>query len=190
MKLKTFFFIALLSVTILTFSSRSNAQAPLFFDGFLLDNAGQPSENFNLFFLWNVTDGSVDLVGGNIPGADEVSLGGRFVDLGGSTNDPGAFATRNPQVFSPGVTYNLSFLYTSSDRNLNQANITIGSKEFLVTASSGSRLTFRTFSQNFSFDELTLAPIVFQDLGNDNSGIGIDRVILTQVVAASEKDGQ
>ena len=56
-----------------------------FFDFFLFDNGGQPQENFNLFFQWNVIGGSVDLVGGNVPGAvggppDEP--GGRYVDLG------------------------------------------------------------------------------------------------------------
>ncbi len=157
-------------------SSAINAQTPeppIFFDGFLLDNGGQPADNYNGFFLWNVTGGSVDLIGGTIPGVDDPAMGGRYVDLGGSTNDPGAFTTKTALPFAAGVTYNLSFNYNSVDGQTNTATAIIGSQVFNITAGS---TTFQRFSQNFTFSSATMANLVFQDSGNDNSGVGIDTV--------------
>ena len=157
------------------------AQVPLFFDGFLADNAGMPANDFNAFFQWNVTDGTVDLVGGNVPGVDDPTMGGRFVDLAGSSNDPGIFTTRMPLVFAAGMLYNLSFVYSNTGGTMNQATATIGSQVFTVTATSAN---FVSFSQNFSFATTTMANLSFTDLGlgGDNFGVGIDTVQVSQVV--------
>ncbi len=171
-----FFSLIFLLGTMLAPSLTTNSQTPeppIFFDGFLLDNAGQPADNYNGFFLWNVTDGSVDLIGGNVPGMDDPAMGGRYVDLGGSTNDPGAFATKTALPFVAGITYNLSFNYNSVDGQTNTATATIGSQVFNITATSTA---FQRFSQNFTFSNATTANLVFQDLGSDNSGVGIDTV--------------
>lgn len=165
------------------FSATAQAPAPLFFDGFLADNAGQPANNYNLFFLWNVTDGSVDLVGGNVIGVDDPAAGGRYVDLGGSTNDSGSFTTKTPISFTAGATYNLSFRFNSVDGNSNSATARIGSQVFEVTSSS---TVFQQFSQNFTFASPTTANLVFQDTGvNDNNGIGIDTVQVSLVANAA-----
>ncbi len=152
-------------------------QAPLFFDAFLFDNAGQPADNFNTFIQWDVTDGTVDLVGGNVPGATD-QTNGRFVELGGSTNDPGVFATKVAFPFAPTTVYNLRFDYKSSDGNPNSAQVTVGSQTFTVSTSSTA---LQTFSRNFTFGDATTAKLIFQDLGNDNFGIGIDNVVLSTV---------
>ncbi len=171
-----FFSLIFLFGTMLALSLSANSQnpePPIFFDGFLLDNAGQPADNYNGFFLWNVTDGSVDLIGGATPGVDDPAAGGRYVDLGGSTNDPGVFATKLALPFVAGVTYNLSFNYNSVDGQTHTATATIGAQVFNITASS---TTFQRFSQNFTFSSATMANLVFQDLGSGNSGVGIDTV--------------
>lgn len=164
----------------------ASAQATLFFDFFLFDNAGQPANDYNAFFQWDVTAGTVDLVGGNVPGSDD-DLTGRYVDLAGSAGDPGRFATRLPINFMAGVTYNLSFVYTNSGGTGNMATATIGGNVFNVTATS-TYPNFQTFSQNFTFAANTSASLVFQDLGvgADNFGVGIDRVRINQVVVPGE----
>ncbi len=157
------------------------AQVPLFFDGFLTDNAGAPANDFNGFIQWTVTNGSVDLVGGNVPGVDDPAMGGRFVDLAGSSNDPGEFTTKVPLIFAAGVTYNLSFVYSNTGGAMNQATATIGSQLFNIVATNAN---FVSFSQDFSFATMTTATLSFLDLGvgMDNFGVGIDDVQISQVV--------
>lgn len=64
---------------------------------------------------------------------------------------------------------------------MNQATATTGLRVFNVTATDPA---FAVFNQNFSFASDTTANLTFQDLGlgADNFGVGIDRVLLTQVV--------
>ncbi len=166
-----------------------------FFDEFFTDHLSMPGDNIpgnNTatppagFVQWSVTGGSVDLIGGIVPLGLQPDTGGRFVDLGGSTGQPGLFATNPGFNFLAGVTYNLSFLYVSTGTffnatvpTLENARVTIGSLSFDVSTSSGS---FQPFSRDFSFADLTSAPLTFRDLGADNSGLGIDRVMVMPTV--------
>ena len=161
----------------------------VFFDYFLFDNAGQPANGFGSpalplqqFLLWTVTDGTTDLVGGNVVGIDDLADGGRYVDLGGSTNDPGRMQTRSSFPFSSALTYELFFEYRSTDGSPASAEAEVAGRTFTVSTSSTA---FQQFSVFFSVDAPVTTPllstIAFQDLGNDNSGIGIDAVLLNIV---------
>lgn len=159
-----------------------------FFDFFIFDNAGVPQDNFRTFFQWNVTGGSVDLVGGVGPGvigAPPNEPNGRFVDLGGSTADPGRFETRQSFVLLPGMTYNLTFNYRSTAGDLNRATVTLGSLVFSVETAS---TTFLTFDQNFTVTTPTTVTIAFQGDENDRdgSGIGIDGVLFGPVAGPTQ----
>ena len=74
--------VALATLSAVPAAAQTAQPAPQLFDDFLFDNAGQPAENFNGFFQWQVIGGSVDLVGGNIPGKTPTGL----VDFGGMLN--------------------------------------------------------------------------------------------------------
>lgn len=166
-----------------------------FFDEFSTDHSSMPGDNVpgnntatppTGFVQWSVTGGSVDLVGGIVPLGLQPDTGGRFVDLGGSTGQPGLFATNPGFNFLAGVTYNLSFLQVSMGTLLNAnaptletARVTIGSLSFDVSTGSG---TFQPYSRDFSFPVATAAPLTFLDLGTDNSGLGIDRVMVMPTV--------
>lgn len=166
--------ILLAAAALLVPASASAQQATTFFDAFLADNGGQPAQNFNLFFQWIVTDGSVDLVGGTVPGAVD-QANGRFVELGGSTNDAGLFQTKTSFPFVPGVTYNLSFDYKSSDGTQNTARVSVAGQNFEVS----SNLTcLQTFTRDFTVAAPIATTVAFQNLDDDNNGIGIDNVIL------------
>lgn len=159
-----------------------------FFDFFIFDNAGVPQDNFRTFFQWNVTGGSVDLVGGVGPGvigAPPNEPNGRFVDLGGSTADPGRFETRQSFVLLPGMTYNLTFNYRSTAGDLNRATVTLGSLVFSVETASTN---FLTFDQNFIVTTPTTVTIAFQGDENDRdgSGIGIDGVLFGPVAGPTQ----
>lgn len=155
-----------------------------FFDFFIFDNAGIPQDDFDLFFQWEVTGGSVDLVGGVGPGvigAPPNQPNGRFVDLGGSTGDPGRFETRLAQMVTPG-TFNLSFDYRSTGGDPNSATASVG--RFLTTTVASDQTTFRRFSGNFAVDAIDMVRIAFQGLESDtdDSGIGIDGVLFGPVL--------
>ena len=191
---------------------QARAQAMEFFDDFFSDNAGQPRQNFpglnsggvpgvNTFIQWNVTNGSVDFVGGNVLGAFAYP-DGRFVDLGGSTGQPGTFATAAPIVLVPGVTYNLSFRYVSTEALLSlggpgantlepfpdgpqdTASVSIGGQNFQFSTSSA---VFQNFSQDFVAGAANTS-LTFLDLGFtdpitgavrfDNNGVGVDGILV------------
>lgn len=104
------------------------AQPPAFFDGFPADNGALPANDYQGFFLWNVTEGSVDLVS-----ADALNTN-RFVDLAGSAGDPGRFATRLPITFAARTIYALRFDYRSSGGPASAAASRIGDKRFIVSS--------------------------------------------------------
>ncbi len=177
----------------------AKAQGVIVFDDFLFDNGGNPGENLNGpvnpggFLLWNIRDGSVDLVGGGL--LEPIgNLLGRYVDLGGSTNDSGIFAYAQPLTLLPGVSYTLSFRYNSVDGQPNQMRVTLGGQSILVSSATTEFATFQrefTFAEAISFLGLPLQPITesplsFEDLGNDTAGIGIDQVILRPTIVSTE----
>ena len=89
-----------------------------FFDFFFGDNGGAPARAYDAFFQWDVSGGSVDFAGGVGPGvfgAPPNDPNGRFVDLGGSTRNPGRFETRLEYQVVEGQTYNFTFDYRSID---------------------------------------------------------------------------
>lgn len=153
----------------------------VFFDFFFSDNAGAPADNFNNFVQWNVTGGSVDLVGGFGPGvfgAPPNNPLGRYVDLGGSTANPGLFSTRLPLDILAGATYELSFMYRSTlPGQQNAASASFGGRTFNVSSSSEA---FSQFSQTFVVNSVASSTIAFQGMkaDTDNSGVGIDGVVL------------
>ncbi len=170
------------SATLLTAAAKaqSRVEVPILFDDFLADNGGIPKDNFRLFFEWNVSFGSVDLVGPPITDVTGDPIFERFVDLGGSTRHPGRFSFRAPLPFVAGATYRLSFRYKSTDGKPAAARVLLGSKNFDVSTSSTE---FQEFSEEFSFPRQTLARLMFQGVGRDtdNSGLGIDTVMVSQV---------
>ena len=162
--------------------------AIVFFDYFFSDNAGIPANNLNAFLQWNVTGGSVDLVGGVGPGvfgAPPNQPLGRYVDLGGSTGNPGLFETRLAYPVNSG-TFNLSFDYRSTGGDLNTATASVAGslKTYAAYTVSSDQTTFRRFSGNFAVDAIDLVRIAFQGLESDtdNSGIGIDGILFGPVL--------
>ena len=145
------------------------SQITVFSDGFQGETG--TGLNYTNFVNWNVADGTVDLLGsGGNPG--------RWVDLDGSTGNAGSFSTKSSFNFEAGVVYTLSFDYWSTG-GTNNATATIGSFQVPFTRSSGTPIAL---SAPFSFASATSASLVFQDLGNDNVGMGIDNVLITSPV--------
>lgn len=164
----------------------ASAQVLLFFDDFLFDNAGQPGESLTTlnFAQFDVLDGTVSLVGGNTPGVDDPALGGRFVDLGGGTGNPGTFTTRNPLPLIAGQTYSVEFEYRSTlVGQASSGTATIDGNVFAFASDGGSG-AFTPFTQTFTASTTGNAALAFQnpETDTDNNGIGIDSVRVFQVL--------
>ena len=88
-----------------------------FFEKLFSDNFGVPAQYFNGLVQWNVTGGSLDLVGGvgpGVSGAPPSQPLGRYVDLGGSTGKPGLFQTRFSYPILAGSTHIFQIDYRST----------------------------------------------------------------------------
>lgn len=156
-----------------------------FFDFFFGDNAGLPARAYDLFFQWDVSGGSVDLAGGVGPGvfgAPPSDPNGRFVDLGGSSRNPGRFETRLEYSVIAGQTYNLTFDYRSIDGRTAGAVASVGDLTFAVSTTDTG---FSRFSRDFVAAETGTVRIAFQgdERDRDNSGLGVDGILFGTVLS-------
>jgi hypothetical protein len=160
-------------------AGRANASV-LFFDDFDANPVGLNATPAG----WTVTTGTVDIVGTGLAANLCTDMGGspsssRCIDMDGSTNAAGTMQTNAMFNFVPGPLYTLSFYFSGNDR---------GGAPDTMTASAGS-ITFglvvpsdapwQLFFAGFTVAAPTSTPIVFSHQGNDNIGILIDNVTLS-----------
>ncbi|MGD9368532.1 MAG: VPLPA-CTERM sorting domain-containing protein [Desulfobacteraceae bacterium] len=161
------------------FSNTANA-AILFLDDFNSENGGNGALNYTGFANWDVTDGSVDLIGiGTI--YDFYPGNGLYIDLDGSTRDAGRMETKNAFILNPGR-YEFQFdLGGQTSLGANTVEIAIGSlytESFTFTQDTA---TFITYSRFFDVAAATTATIIFDNSGGDNQGVILDNVQLSSV---------
>lgn len=170
--LRSILVVTVLALAVLLLPASSQA-VPVFTDNF---NAEALGLNYVGFANWNVTDGTVDLIGQ--PGFFDFLPGnGRYVDLDGSTSNSGVMTTK--LSFGPG-SYVLGFSLAGNHRN--------GAAEsVLVSYGSGSQ-SF-SLAQNDPLTPFTIsftagAPfqIRFEGAGGDNIGMLLDNVELNSGV--------
>jgi hypothetical protein len=128
--------------------------------------------NYTSFHNWNVTAGSVDLLG---PGFFDVIPGhGYYVDLDGSTNQGGTLESK--QLFAPG-TYDLSFLLAGNHRGFpaDTAFVSLGDASTSGVVPSGFPPTIFTFH----FTTHVAGHLKFRNSGGDNRGVLLDDVRLS-----------
>ena len=97
-----------LAAALVLFSIPTAEAEIVFTENFNSENLGL---NYNSFSQFNVTNGTVDLIGNGF--FDFYPSQGRYVDLDGSTNNAGLLATN--KSFAAG-TYTLDFLLGGSTR--------------------------------------------------------------------------
>jgi hypothetical protein len=155
----------------------SPASADIIFqDNFNAENGGVGQLNYNSFANWNVNFGTVDLIGNGF--FDFLPGNGLYVDLDGSTLDPGVLSTK--QSFDPG-SYRLEFdLFGSRRGDTNQVTVALdGWFETFTLNSDDSLHVVREFDTTFT-SPLAFAnsPLIGQ---GDNVGAILDNVTLTQI---------
>lgn len=136
--------------------------------------------------VWAISNGSVDLIGQG-SNFDLLPGNGKYIDLDGSTNDPGRMTTIQTFNFVAGQTYTLSFKLGGSQRNNgnNSAQVAVNLGSLLsqsVTLPANS--AFVPFSYTFTPTVSTAAVASFSFEGlppGDNQGLLLDDVKLVLI---------
>lgn len=147
-------------------------------DNFNSENGGTPTLNYAGFTNWNVTGGSVDLIGNGY--FDMLPGNGLYVDMNGSTGQAGAITSKT--AFGPG-TYNLTFDFAGTQRGLDgKISFSFGdAASSTITLPSGTGFTHESFLLTTT---LANSYLTFQsyDTGNGNVGGLLDNVGLSTSV--------
>lgn len=153
----------------------------IFQDNFDAENGGNGALNYAAFGHWNVSAGTVDLIGN---GAFDYYPGnGLYIDLDGSTFDSGLFSSITLNLAAGD--YVLEFdLGGRPDGGTNSVDVTLGSA-VNASFSLGDAVPLTSFSIPFTLAGAESASINFQDSGNDNFGLILDNVRLSLVPAPS-----
>lgn len=180
--MKAFVGIAVAFVVLLV-AGPALADTVIFSDDFNSENGGNQALNYNSFANWNVTDGTVDLLGAGVFAGACIAAGGApvCVDLDGSTNDAGIMTTKTSFSFLAGQTYDLTFDLAgspSSDNNTVLIEVEIVPLSLTsITVLGGEPFSTRTITVMPLVD--ATGPISFENLGGDNIGALLDNVVLS-----------
>lgn len=138
------------------------------------------SLNYTGFANWNVTSGSVDLIG---PGLFDLYPGnGNYVDLAGSTNFGGTLTSKQSFSIAPGESFGLSFKLGGSARGTSNmvdvalAGITLAT----LTLQSNDPLSLRTYNLTNNTNSLMSGFLSFRNLTNGTQGAILDNVELSR----------
>lgn len=181
-KLFTLFFILIVGVT-----STANATI-IFSDDFNGENGGVGLLNYNGFSNWNVSDGTVDLIGNGF--YDFLPGNGLYVDMDGSTGNAGILTSNDIEVIAG--TYFLSFDLAGNQRNDSPEFVAIEVEVMFGGLTSVVSLNrndpFTTFTESFLIVDDILSPIqiAFQGWGGDNIGMLLDNVSLSDAAPVPE----
>jgi hypothetical protein len=160
-------------------------RADLFFDDFNFENIGL---NYNNFENWDVSDGTVDVIGGTGSNWNWFPAYGSYVDMDGSTEDAGKITTKTSFNFNPG-TYILSFELAGNQRpgypSFDTVIVQIGegtlfNQSYTLTTYD----SFTKYTEKFTVLSPTTAKLSFECLGGDNVGVVLDNVSIVPVPGA------
>lgn len=172
MRLSKFVFMALLAC-----ASTSVQAATIFNDNFDSYTGGL---NWVPQGGWQVSDGTVDLIGQGI-GFDFLPGNGKYIDLDGSTSNSGLFF--HGLNLLAGTTYNLSFDLAGSQRGTTeQVQVSFGNVSQLYTLATN--VGFTNYTLSFLANASGVYNVNFQNLSNDNIGILLDNVKVDSVPSA------
>ena len=164
---------------LLGFASNSNALPIPFSDNFDSENGGVGQLNYTGFGNWTIVSGTVDLIGNGF--WDFLPGNGLYVDLDGSTNNPGQMLSSSDFVLQPG-TYTLTFDLAGNQSLSAPADpvtvqMAMGSL-FSNTYTLANNAPFTTFTETIIVSSATTASLTFEGTGSDNIGMLLDNVTL------------
>ncbi|MDJ0661811.1 MAG: PEP-CTERM sorting domain-containing protein [Crocosphaera sp.] len=169
--LTTSFFLGFISFS----SLQAEASVILLQDNFDSENGGSGALNYNSFVNWDVTDGTVDLIGNG--SFDFFPGNGLYLDMDGTSANAGTLQSKSVFNFNTGDTITLMFDILGQNPGATSNNT--------MTVSLGS-LFSETFDINNTgtitrtIDVTTdiTTNLIFNHAGGDNGGLVLDNVKL------------
>ena len=166
----------LAAATALVLASTASQAVTIFSDNFNADALGLNQTTF--LGGWTVSDGTVDLIGTGF--FDFVPANIRYVDLDGSTSNPGVFS--KALSLTGGQTYTAFFDLAGSHRGSTETvHVTFGSTSMYTLASGDG---FGTRSITFTPGASGTFSLSFENMGADNVGVLLDNVVIDHVTTA------
>lgn len=164
----------------LTMTAAPSSAAVIFSDNFSGEATGinQALDN------WNVTAGSVDVIGNGF--FDFYPGNGAYLDMDGSTGVAGRIATKVQYAFTNGQQYQLAFRYgRNTDGGVTQTleTLNFGFGTFLGTLGIGPGAIPSLVEAVYTFTagNTGTSSLFFENLGGDNRGVVIDDIVLSAV---------
>ncbi len=147
-------------------------------DDFDNENNGTWKFNYNNFKYWEVTDGSVDLIGNGF--YDYIPGNGLYVDLDGTTNNAARFESKTSFQLLPGE-YLLEFDLAGSQRGDTNTMTVSLSDVYLETFTRVSNDPLETVTRQITVTSNSNGKLVFDHLGGNSRGLLLDNVQLTKI---------
>ncbi len=167
------------------FPGKGMAATILLEDNFNTENGGSYALNYTGFANWDVTDGTVDVIGEGSPWDFFPPGNGLYLDLDGSSWNAGRLESKTTFALSPG-TYELRYDIAGSQRSgTNFVTVGLGS---IFSTINGALFDapFLSITNTFSVTSPTNGKIFFDHFGGDNIGLLLDNVKLTYVEGGGE----
>jgi len=147
-------------------------------DTFDSEHGGEGQLNYSQFVNWDVTEGTVDLIGHGF--YDFFPDHGLYLDLDGTTNNAGRLESKTHFSLESGE-YRLEFALAGSPMSgPNTVTVSLGdlySEDFTLAVKE----PFRTIARTVRVSTPTGAKLTFDHSGGDNQGLLLDEVKLTKV---------
>lgn len=162
-----------------TLAALTDPSSVIFADNFDTENGGSGELNYFGLGNWNVTAGSVDLIGNGF--ADFLPGNGLYLDLDGTTFAAGTVESKPTFTFVP-ATYRLQFSLAGSQLGQgNRVDVRLGqvySESFFLEGD----VPFTTITRDIVVSTETSGKLIFQAFGNDNVGLLLDNIrLLTNI---------
>jgi hypothetical protein len=165
-------------------SAPVSASTLVFEDKFEQENEGKVATIYTKFAKWNVTKGSVDLIGREpfkfVPDVD-----GLYVDLDGTSMSAGTLETKDEFTFNPGDVFDLSFQLAGSQKGLGDDSVQVSlGNLFKETLTLSPDKPFTTYTRTIKAKEKGTMKLAFAGVGGDNVGLLLDNVSLSKTLGA------
>ena len=162
-------------------SAPQAARADLVLDSnFNGENGGVPTLNFASFSSFNVTAGSVDLIGNGF--FDFYPGNGLYVDLNGSTGVSGTLTSK--LVFAPG-TYQLSFSLGNNSSSNGTNSVTVSLDGYNETFSRTGAVPLETINRTLAVTSASSLVFATPAGDSDDTGIILDNVRLATITTTT-----
>lgn len=171
--------VALVAVALLAPASPASA-VPVFSDNFNGENGAVGVLNYNGFANWDVTGGTVDLIGNGF--FDFYPGNGLYIDLDGSTSNTGLLSLKATELFLSAGSYVATFYLGGSTRgDTNTVSVKVGPETQMYTLASADPLVPYSIPFNLAADGFLNLSFENTAGPGDNLGLILDDVSVEAV---------